>query len=95
MATVGVRELKNRLSHYLALVKEGEQVTVTERGQEVAVIMPSPTRQPTMDPALRQRLLELVAEGFLTWNGGKPSFPVRPIPARGKPASEMVIEDRR
>ena len=41
MATVGVRELKNRLSHYLELVKRGEPVTVTTRGREIATIVPA------------------------------------------------------
>ncbi len=34
MIRVGVRELKDRLSRYLAAVKEGEEVIVTERGGE-------------------------------------------------------------
>jgi len=38
MKTVGVRELKNRLSHYLRLVREGERVLVTERGEVIAEV---------------------------------------------------------
>jgi prevent-host-death family protein len=38
MQTVGVRELKNRLSHYLRLVREGESVLVTDRGEVVAEV---------------------------------------------------------
>lgn len=33
---VGVRELKNRLSEYLRMVRAGEQVLVTDRGEVVA-----------------------------------------------------------
>lgn len=40
--TVGVRELRQNLSRYLARVKEGETLTVTERGHEVARLVPSP-----------------------------------------------------
>jgi prevent-host-death family protein len=40
--TVGIRELRQNLSRYLARVKEGETLTVTERGQEVARLVPSP-----------------------------------------------------
>lgn len=36
MKTVGVRELKNRLSEYLRLVRRGERVLVTDRGEVVA-----------------------------------------------------------
>lgn len=37
MQTVGVRELKNRLTHYLDEVKNGENVVVTDRGTPVAI----------------------------------------------------------
>ena len=36
MISAGVRDLKNRLSHYLRLVQAGEQVLVTEHGRVVA-----------------------------------------------------------
>jgi prevent-host-death family protein len=39
--TVGVRELRQNLSRYLELVKDGETLTVTERGHEVARLVPS------------------------------------------------------
>lgn len=45
--TVGVRELRQNLSRYLERVKEGETLTVTERGHEVARLVPSP---PDVDP---------------------------------------------
>lgn len=37
---VGVRELKNRLTSYLKLVKEDQKVIVSERGKPIAVIQP-------------------------------------------------------
>ena len=43
MKTVGVKELKNRLSTYLKLVKNGDTVLVTERDQVIAEIrQPAP-----------------------------------------------------
>ncbi|HST54762.1 MAG TPA: type II toxin-antitoxin system prevent-host-death family antitoxin [Solirubrobacteraceae bacterium] len=45
--TVGVRELRQNLSRYLERVKEGETLTVTERGHEVARLVPS---HPDIDP---------------------------------------------
>jgi antitoxin (DNA-binding transcriptional repressor) of toxin-antitoxin stability system len=36
MREVGIRELKNRLSEYIRLVREGEVVMVTDRGEVVA-----------------------------------------------------------
>lgn len=38
--SVGVRELKNRLSAYLDLVKRGQEVVVTERGRPIARLTP-------------------------------------------------------
>lgn len=40
-STVGVRELRQNLSKYLTRVKEGESLVVTERGEEVARLIPS------------------------------------------------------
>lgn len=89
MATAGVRELKNRLSYYLNLVKNGEAVTVTERGREVAIITPLDRTQQE-----RERLWQLVREGKATWNGGKPRGALKRLRVEGKPVSEMVLEDR-
>jgi len=38
---VGVRELRQNLSRYLARVKHGEALVVTEHGREVARLVPS------------------------------------------------------
>ena len=41
MVAVGVRELRQNLSKYLARVKEGEDLEVTERGRVVARLIPA------------------------------------------------------
>ena len=41
METVGVRELRQNLSRYLRGVKDGGSFRVTERGREVARLVPS------------------------------------------------------
>ncbi len=43
MKAVGIRELKNRLSEYLHLVRNGEVVLVTDRGVLVAELRPPGT----------------------------------------------------
>ncbi len=40
MKTAGVAVLKSRLSEFLAAVKAGEEVSVTERGRPIARIVP-------------------------------------------------------
>jgi prevent-host-death family protein len=39
MKIVGVAEAKAKLSEYLAMVKEGDEVLITERGRPVAKIV--------------------------------------------------------
>lgn len=46
MNTVGVPELKNRLSEYLRRIHQGEEIFVTDRGRVVAEL-----RQPGREPA--------------------------------------------
>ncbi len=86
---IGVRELKAHLSACLRRVQAGERLTVTDRGRAIATLAPIDER-PT--PAWLQRL---IGEGRARWGGGKPSGLATRIPARGKPASRMVVEDRR
>ena len=40
METVGIRELKNRLSHYVRKAESGDVVLVTDRGSVVAELVP-------------------------------------------------------
>lgn len=40
MKTVGLRELKNRLSEYVRQVRTGQAVMVTDRGEVVAELRP-------------------------------------------------------
>src|SRR5688500_16423915 len=67
MLAVGIRELKNRLSHYVRLVKAGESVLVTDRGSVVAELRPpgSPGNLQEADP-LDARLADLVRRGRAT-----------------------------
>ena len=57
MKRIGLRELKNRLSEYVRLVRAGEHVQVTDRGQVVAELMP-PTPAKGRDPAAGLAALE-------------------------------------
>jgi prevent-host-death family protein len=40
MSTVGIKELKNRLTQYIRRTKQGEESLMTERGKPVAVLTP-------------------------------------------------------
>ena len=67
---VGVRELRQNLSVYLARVKKGERLVVTERRQVVAVLAPADV---SADPVAR-----LIA-------AGRASAATRPLAALPRP----------
>jgi len=89
MNSVGVRELRQNLSRYLAQVKEGESLRVTERGREVARLSPS---GPTDSPIAR-----LVAERGATMPRGDLlalSAASTLPPAEGPPIEQVLDELR-
>jgi prevent-host-death family protein len=89
MITVGVRELKNKLSHYLRGVKQGRQVEITERGESIAMLVPS------KQSSGAQIAETLSRKGIGSWKGGKPKGASRRVTVKGKPVSQIVIEERR
>jgi len=94
MKTVGSRELKNRLGRYLGLVRKGETIIVTDRGKTVAHLSP-PTREEEKPDEIGDLLKRLEAEGNLRLAKDPSQCRVfKPIVTRGKPASQMAIEDR-
>jgi prevent-host-death family protein len=89
MNAVGVRDLKNRLSHHLKRVRAGARLTVTERGKPIATLVPVEQKD---DLAW---LHKMVAEGRAQWSGGKPTGSKNPPRNTGRLLSDIVIEDRR
>jgi prevent-host-death family protein len=89
MVSVGVRELKGRLSQYLRRVKTGERLAITERGKTVAVL------SPPAESGADRRIAALLQDGLAQWDGGKPKGAARPAQPRGAPVADAVIEDRR
>ena len=88
-SSVGIRELKDHLSAVLEQVKRGTAVTVTDRRQPIAIILPVGKRSEAT------AIQELVRAGRLSWSGGKPKGSARPPVVRGPSVSDAVIEDRR
>jgi antitoxin (DNA-binding transcriptional repressor) of toxin-antitoxin stability system len=90
MKRIGVRELRQNASRYLALVKAGETVEVTERGELVALLAPPGGSQTTRD--------RLVASGRLvaaTSPSGRLRSP-RPVPiAAGEPTNRELLDAER
>lgn len=78
--------LKERLSEYVARVRLGEHVIVTDRGEAVAELVPL--------SAERAAIQQLVRSGKANWLGGKP-LGLDGVIVSGAPLAETVIEDRR
>lgn len=90
MERIGVRELRQHASRYLAMVKAGQTVEVSERGTLVALLVPSQRSRNTRD--------RLVAAGRLL-PASSPTGRVRaPQPVRvvaGEPSNEELLAAER
>lgn len=87
MTRIGVRELRQHASRYLDMVKAGETVEVTERGELVALLV-----SPNPSETARDRL---VAMGRLLPASGPLRLPARRrLPAGEEPASDTLSRSR-
>jgi prevent-host-death family protein len=86
MISVGIKDLKEKLSGYVNKVRHGEEIVVTDRGREIALLTPI-SRE-------RGAVTELVEKGKGRWAGGKPTG-LRGIKTKGKPLSKTILEERR
>jgi prevent-host-death family protein len=85
MDRIGVRELRQHASKYLARVARGETLEVTDRGRPVALLTPVPA-----DP-----WEQMIADGRVhpaEEPGGL--LGIEPLPYSGRSASEILQEQR-
>ncbi len=94
MHYVGVRELKNRLTYYLRLTRDGDNIIVTDRGKPVAILHNVESVEETA--GLEERLVSLAGKGLIRLPASRgPLTKTKPRKITGKPASVLIIEDRR
>jgi prevent-host-death family protein len=86
--TVGIRDLKARLSAYLREVQKGKVIVITEHGRPIAQL--SPRKEDLME-----RVKALQAAGVIAWSGRKLSRrkPVV-VNTSDKLMSDLVVELR-
>ena len=87
-STVGIRELKTRLSSYVRKVKSGANLVVTEHGKPVVRMVPIAT-------SVEAKLKQLAEADVVAWSGRKFQPQAPKVPLRGRrTVSEMLLEDR-
>lgn len=90
-ASVSVRELKSRLSHFLRLTKSGESLVITDRGTPIGRIVPIVPTGKRLD----ERLAAMQQAGQMHWSGRKLSATKPVAKVRGKRSvAELLVEDR-
>jgi prevent-host-death family protein len=96
MQTIGVRDLKNKLSEYLRRVRLGEGVLVTDRGEVVAELLPPGQGQ--RDPSVPAGVQSLVRRGLLTpsASAGRDLYPALPRKRgeRRRSVAQLLDEER-
>lgn len=92
MTTVGTKELKNKLSHYLRLVRAGAHILVTDHGRPVAELGPVTKGTRSTEDAW----MEAAARGEVVLPKRRGAPRSRPLRLRkGASLSDAVLEDRR
>jgi prevent-host-death family protein len=87
-ASVGIRELRQNLSRYIERVKQGESLTVTERGREVARLTPAGPKDSPIARLVAERGATMPTINLLDleWEDGVPA---------DAPPSEQVLDELR
>lgn len=95
MKTVGVRELKNRLSEYIRQVRSGDTVLVTDRGQVVAEL--AAPGQGLTDTSVPPGLLALARRNLVTLGapGDGDLYPALPRSRGRKRTGAQLLEEER
>jgi antitoxin (DNA-binding transcriptional repressor) of toxin-antitoxin stability system len=96
MKTVGVRELKDRLSEYLREVRRGESVLVTDRGEVVAELgLP---RQDVAEAGVPPALSAMARRGLVTLGapgGGRSLYRAMTRSRGGRRSAAQLLDEER
>jgi prevent-host-death family protein len=90
---VGIRVFRDRLTRYVARVRRGDRVVVTDRGRPVAILVPYEAED---EPApQRARLDRVLSGGHVAASERRLDVRFVPIRGKGEPPSRTIIGDRR
>ncbi len=88
MQRVGIREMRQNLSRYAQRARRGESFVITDRGTEVAQLVPSAGRESAIDRLVRERGARPARGDLLD------AVPELAEPIPGPPSSEVLDELR-
>lgn len=88
MERVGIRQFRDGLTKYLARVRAGESLVVTDHDVPVATVLPAASPD-------RAAAAALTLEGWVEWHGGKPRGAAQPARVVGGTVADIVLESRR
>ena len=90
---IGIRTFRDRLTRYVAGVRRGRRVVVTDRGKPVAVLIPYARAAQSLQA--ETRLARVLSSGHVS--PAERRFDTRFPPVRGKgtPPSRIIVETRR
>ena len=94
MKVVGIREFKDRLSEYVRMARQGEDILLTDRGEVVAELRgPGGIGRPVHpDPGIA----DLIRRGLVSQIGTneRQAYPLLGRVLRGKTAAQLLDEER-
>lgn len=94
MRTIGVRELKARLSEALREVQRGDVILVTDRGRVIAELR-SPTVSARPSSAVERALADMAARGELRLGEPAPDpYPASPLKKPAGTARRWLAAER-
>jgi len=94
MQIVGIKTLKDRLSYYVRLTREGDNVVITDRGTPVAVLHGLDSIE--NDAGIEEAIASLAKRGFLRLPLKKHHpLKVKPVKIKGEPLSDTITKERR
>ena len=92
--SVGLRDLKNRLSEYVREVRSGEAVLVTDRGEVVAEL--NPPGQRADERGVPSALAALARRGLLTLgvSNNAVAYPKLPQALKQRQSADLLDQER-
>jgi prevent-host-death family protein len=85
---IGIRELRQHASRYVAMAKAGKRIAVTDRGELVAYLVPAEESGTTFQRMVAAGQVQLAVGNLMDL------LPPPPAPPGSRPLSEVLLEMR-